>query len=103
MAQQISSKFSGPGNVVRAEVKSNDGGKTFNIAAKGSPIRLTYYESILQDVIHATITYVDTGNSVDNQTAVEGLPITGSEEVNLVFEDVGKQQIKVQLLVNKVT
>ena len=103
MAQQISSKFSGPGNVVRAEVKSNDGGKQFDIVDKGALIRFTYYESILQDVIHATITYVDTGNSVDNQTAVEGLPITGSEEVNLVFEDVGKQQIKVQLLVNKVT
>ena len=103
MAQRISSKSSGPGNIAKVFVKSNDGGKTFDIAEKGSPIRFTYYESILQDVIHATITYVDTGNSVDNQTAVEGLPITGSESVDLVFEDVSKQQIKVTLLVNKVT
>ncbi len=100
---RISSKSAGPGNIAKVLVKSNDGGKTFDIADKGSPIRFTYYESILQDVIHATITYVDTGNSVDNQTVVEGLPITGSEEVDLVFEDVSKQQIKVTLLVNKVT
>ena len=70
MAQQISTKASGPGNIAKVVVKSNgQGGGTFNIVEKGAPVRFTYYESMLQDVIHATITYIDTGNSVNGQTA----------------------------------
>ena len=40
---------------------------------------------------------------MQNFTAVKGLPITGSETVELSFEDVNGEEIEVVLLVNKVT
>ena len=107
MANKISSKATGPGNISMIKIASNQGGKSFDITKKGAPVRFTYYESILQDVVQASVTYVDTGNSVDNKTAVEGLPITGSESVILKFSDVNNVEIggtsELKLLINKVT
>ena len=108
MANKISSKATGPGLIRSIVVVSNSSpDKKFDICKKGAPVQFKYYESIFQDVIHASITYVDTGNSVDNKTAVEGLPITGSETVVLKFSDVNNVVIgdapELRLLVNKVT
>ena len=108
MAQKVSSKATGPGDIKSIIIVSNtDEGKNFNICKKGAPVEFKYYESIFQDVIYATVTYVDTGNSVDNKTAVEGLPITGSETVLLKFSDVNNVEIggspQLKLLINKVT
>ena len=109
---QITSLATGPGNIEMVKVASNsDPGKQFNISGDPGernsswPIQLKYYESIFQDVIHATVTYVDTGDNpkLGNKPAVEGLPITGSESVKLKFSDVNEEQLEVELLVNKVT
>jgi predicted PolB exonuclease-like 3'-5' exonuclease len=76
-------------------------------------IRLTYYESILQDSVRVILYYADSGNTIDKDgkrlSALEGLPIVGQERVELAFEDNNKNKIeftkegKNNLYVNKVT
>tara|TARA_B100000287_G_scaffold202297_1_gene190998 strand:- start:4022 stop:5473 length:1452 start_codon:yes stop_codon:yes gene_type:complete len=111
MAKKISTRATGPGNINKMLIKSNtDQNKTFDVTSLGAPVNFKYYESLLQDVIYASVTYVDPGNAVKPQggdakltTAVTGLPITGSETVELSFQDVNDEEIAVTLLVNKVT
>ncbi len=62
-----------------------------------------YYESILQDAVRAQVTYTDTGNTIDEKTAMEGLPIVGQERVKLKFADNNDQELELILYVNKVT
>ena len=76
-------------------------------------VRLEYHESILQDSIRCVLTYTDTGNSTNNQktgtncknttTAVDGLPITGSETVHLKVKDRQGSVLDLDMRVNKVT
>ena len=74
-----------------------------NVSVAGGTIRLMYYESILQDSIKATITFADTGNSIDNKTVIEGLPMVGQEKVFLKFRDNNEQTLDLVLYINKVT
>ena len=60
-----------------------------------------YYESILQDVVRATVTFIDTGESVDGKSVKEGLPITGEEKAVIKIVDNNNQALKVGLCVNK--
>ena len=104
----VSSRATGPGTINKILVKSNSNQKKFfDVTSLGAPVNFKYYESLLQDVIYASVTYIDAGNAIaegrDNFTAVKGLPITGSETVDISFEDVNGEQIEVTLLVNKVT
>ena len=59
------------------------------------------------DSVSAAVVYVDTGivsgESTDNKNIVEGLPIVGTEKVNLSFSDVKGASIDIELYVNKVT
>ncbi len=103
MADKISSRATGPGNIRSIAIVSNkQSSKTFDLVSLGAPVVFKYYESLLQDVIYATVTYVD-GGTLPGGTAVADLPITGSETVKIVFEDVNEEEIEVDLLVNKVT
>ena len=61
----------------------------------------SYYESILQDVVRATVTFTDSGDSVDGKTVMEGLPIYGSEKASIKIEDNNEKSIEVELYVNK--
>jgi len=114
MADRISTRATGPGNISKLTVISNtDKGRQFDITGLGPPVQFKYYESLLQDVIYASVTYVDPGTFIEgggggsgskpSETVVKGLPITGSETVELEFEDVNEEKIEVTLLVNKVT
>ena len=113
MAKKISTRATGPGSINKMVVKSNSNqSEVFDITSLGAPVNFKYYESLLQDVIYASVTYIDAGNAVKPEkgngeaeftTAVAGLPITGSETVELSFEDVNEERIEVTLLVNKVT
>ena len=101
--KQISSRATGPGNIKSIAIVSNTNSKkTFDLVSLGAPVVFKYYESLLQDVIYATVTYVD-GGTLPGGTAVADLPITGSETVKIVFEDVNEEQLEVDLLINKVT
>ena len=102
MADIVSSRATGPGSINKMVVKSNsDQGKTFDVTSLGAPVNFKYYESLLQDVIYASVTYIDAGNAIaegrDNFTAVKGLPITGSEKVLLKFYDANEEEIEVTL------
>ena len=95
-------KKSAPASITKAEVTSNaDAGKNANLV--NGIIRMTYYESILQDSVKANIIFGDVGLAVDNKSVIEGLPLIGTEDIKLEFEDNNENKIKVNMNVNKVT
>lgn len=101
MAEQIVSKSAEASNIEKLSVISNKDGKSVNIA--NGVVALYYYESLLQDSLRATITFVDAGNAINNKTALDGLPIVGQEKVSLKFSDNNKNKLDLTLYVNKVT
>ena len=109
MADTGTSKKAESSFITKAEITSNkDKNKVVSLlggtSAPGPRLeKLMYYESILQDTVKAEVIFDDTGGAVDNKSAIEGLPIVGTEEVNLAFEDNNQNKIKVKLYVNKVT
>jgi len=74
-------------------------GKTVDITT--GLMDFSYYESILQDVVRASVTFTDTGDSVDGKSVMEGLPVYGEEKVFIQIEDNNKKVIEVELYVNK--
>lgn len=102
MANQIISKSAEPSFIDKIDIVSNKN-QSKNVSVAGGTIRLMYYESILQDSIKATITFADTGNSIDNKTVIEGLPMVGQEKVFLKFRDNNEQTLNLVLYINKVT
>jgi len=94
-------KKSSPASISKADVISNaDPEKTASLV--NGLIRLTYHESILQDSVKAYVVYSDVGNAVDGKSVIEGLPLIGTEDFKLVFEDNNEEKIKVDMIVNKV-
>ena len=91
----------GTGLQVMDVTSNEDESKTVSLV--NSAMTFIYYESILQDAVRATITYSDTGNTIDKKTAMEGLPIVGQERVKVKFSDNNDKEINVVLYVNKVT
>ena len=95
-------KKSAPASITKAEVTSNvDTGKNANLV--NGIIRMTYYESILQDSVRANVIFGDVGLAVDNKSVIEGLPLIGTEDIKLEIEDNNENKIKVDMNVNKVT
>ena len=107
MANPSGSRSTVPAQVSKAEIISNEGGTTASLL--GGFVSLMYYESILQDSVKVDFIFTDTGNSIDGKSVMEGLPIVGTEDFELEFED--NQEIKLEfggknkntLIVNKVT
>ena len=102
MANQITSRAGGSSFIDKIDIVSNKN-QSKNVSVAGGTILLMYYESILQDSIKATITFADTGNSIDNKTVIEGLPMVGQEKVFLKFRDNNEQTLDLVLYINKVT
>ena len=96
-----------PAQVSKAEVTPNGGGKPVSLS--GGFVQIMYYESILQDSIKVDYIFADAGNSVKKKSVIEGLPLVGTEDFELSFED--NQEVKLEfgaknnntLIVNKVT
>ncbi len=105
MSGFIDSFATGPGQISMIKIASNsDQSKSYDITKDGWPVEFHYYESIFQDVIHASVTYIDTGMvGSQKESIVQGLPITGSETVKLKFSDWNDEELEVELLINKVT
>jgi len=103
----MAAKESSPSNISLVEVLSNEGGGSVNLAT--GVIELKYFESILQDSVRASVVFADSGNTINNKTALDGLPIVGTENVSLKFEDLKKNKLefnaanKNNLYINKVT
>ena len=101
MAEKITTRQSLPASIEQVTVASNaDEGKTVDLST--GVILLQYWESILQDGIRATVMYGDSGNTIDDKTAIDGLPIVGQERVQLKFTDNNEETLEMVLYVNKV-
>ena len=93
MAEKITTRQSLPAFIEQVTVASNlDEGKTVDLST--GVIRLQYWESILQDGIRATVMYGDSGNTIDEKTAIDGLPIVGQERVQLKFTDNNEETLE---------
>ncbi len=96
-----------PAQVTKAQVTGNESGKTASLT--GGFVQIMYYESLLQDSIKVDYIFADAGNSVDKKSVMEGLPLVGTEDFELEFED--NQEVKLEfnaankntLIVNKIT
>jgi len=88
--------------VDKLEVTSNKN-KNKNVSLTNGLVRLMYYESILQDTVKAEIFFADTGNSIDGKSVIEGLPLVGTEQVDLKFTDNNENTVKITMYVNKVS
>ena len=110
-AKPISTKSSIAAVITEAQVTSNTNSATVDLV--NGCYNLTYFESILQDTIHASFTYVDSGtvgsSILGGKNAVDGLPIRGSESFRLSFTDNNGNELKFakelnnELYVNDVT
>ena len=95
--KQLAKKLSSACDVDKVIVTSHKDSSN-NVDLTGGLILLQYFESLLSNTIGATYTYSDTGNTVNNQktgtncentgTAIDKLPITGGETVELSFTDI---------------
>jgi hypothetical protein len=102
MTNPIVSKSAEPSYIERVDIVSNKSSdKTVSVV--NGPVRLMYYESILQDTVRATYTFADSGNTIEDKTALEGLPIVGQEKVFLKFKDNNDNTLDLTLYINKVT
>ena len=78
MTEPITTRQALPAFIEGVNIASNsDQGKTVDLST--GVIRLQYWESILQDSVRATVMYADSGNTIDEKTAIDGLPIVGQE------------------------
>ena len=100
MTETVVTRSADPAFITKVDIKSNKDGQV-NVA--NGVEQLTYYESILQDSLRATVIFNDSGNTINGKTAVDGLPIVGQEEVELEFEDNNENKIKLIMYVNKIT
>lgn len=67
---------------------------------------LYYYESILNPFIKVDLMYVETGKTVDDggtlKTLVEGMPLVGTEKVQITLSDPKDVKLKVDLYIDNV-
>ena len=97
-----STQNSAPASITKADVTSNvDTEKSVSLV--NGILRMTYHESILQDSVKAYVVFSDVGNAIEGKSAVEGLPLIGTEDFRLEIEDNNENKIKVDMNVNKVT
>ena len=96
MAEQVTIRSAIPAEVSKLNVYSNEE-ESKSVDLRGGLARIQYYESILQDTVRVTVIYSDTGSTIEKDgnlvSAVEGLPIVGTERVDLVFMDNNDNEI----------
>ena len=92
MAQIVLSKSSDPAIISSFIVASNKDSSRQVDLAPGISV-LQYHESILAETVRITVNYTDSGHAIPSEdgeevvTAVEGLPIVGTETVKVKIED----------------
>jgi hypothetical protein len=102
MTDKLTSKSAESSFIQEISVTSNkDRGKSVSIT--GGTIKLEYFESIVSDGIKAKVTFIDSGNAIEDKNAVDGLPIVGEETVRLKFTDNNNQTLDLMMYVNRVT
>ena len=103
--KKMSSKDANASDIRSIKITSNKK-KSRVVDVSTATLRLMYYESILQDTLHASVAFVDAGNSVrtglTKKSVVEGLPIAPGEKENVLLEffDNNDEAIKLTMHVN---
>ena len=95
---KVTSKAAEPALLQKVTVLAKKNKRTVSLL--GGTVRVLYWESILGDTVRASVVVTDSGNTLTSQktgqghgkrkkkvSAVEGLPITGGEQVSLKFTD----------------
>ena len=96
---KVTSKAAEPALLQKVTVLAKKNKRTVSLL--GGTVRVLYWESILGDTVRASVVFTDAGNTMNITTAkgqgnkgrkkkvsaVEGLPITGGEQVDLKFTD----------------
>ena len=79
------------GNISKFTVhQSGEGSKRVNIDLGPACVEFKYYESILSNSISASAVIVESGltdTALGSMSVLDGLPIRGGEQVDLVIED----------------
>ena len=98
--KKVQGQKAGPAEIIKANIISKDDPER-SVSVAGGFIEMRYFESILQDAIMATYIFVDTGNSIDDKTVYEGLPLTGSEPFQFAAKDNNDVELKFDMIVSK--
>ena len=99
-SQREAARDATPALLQRVDIFSAVKGSKKSVSVLGGTVRVLYWESMLSDSVRASVTFTDSGNTLTytkrgqghgkirkKVSAVEGLPITGSEKVYLKFTD----------------
>jgi len=97
--QSLTSKKSESGNISKFGIASNKSGE---IDISNGIMELRYFESILESTVRLEVSFVDSGNSLNGKSILEGLPLVGTEKAQIKFEDNNKNKINTTLYVNSV-
>ena len=100
MAQENQGQLAGPADISKIGIASlvNEG-KIVDVSS--GIVELRYWESILQDSPKATITFADSGNSIDGKSVIEGLPLHGSEPTRIEMTDNYDNEIAIEMVCSK--
>ena len=102
MANPVFSKASEPTNVELIDIVSNiDQGKSVSVLNGFAGLK--YTESIMSDTIRVSVSFIDSGDSLDDKSVTEALPLVGQERVTLKFSDNNENTLNPVMYVNKIT
>ena len=94
------SQNAGSATIDNIAISNRDDPSRIAIIAGGF-IEFRYWESILQDSIKASYSFVDSGNSIDKKTVAEGLPLQGSEQFLFEATDNNDTKLKIDMMTKK--
>ena len=93
-----------PGDIKDFSISSNS--KNFSIDISPSVVEFRYFESVLSNTITATAVVTDTGvqegSKIGEGSIIDALPIRGGERVDITIEDNEKNELQLELYVNRV-
>jgi hypothetical protein len=93
------SKDAEASGIKKCTIYGNNGGE---VDLTSGIVEIKYYESILSPTIRSTIIFTDSGYTINNKTALDGLPIVGQERVDMEILDNKDNTKKITLYVNAV-
>ena len=104
---QIATKLSDPTQSFQKLTLHSNKNPGDTVSLLDGLVDFQYFESIMSDTIRVNLIFGDSGNSINDKTVLEGLPLVGQERVEIKFtdnaENVIGNQPKLILYVNKIT
>jgi len=95
---KVTTAQSTPASIDECNITSNSTGQSVSLL--GGIINLTYYESLLQDTLMASVTFADAGDSIDGKSVSEGLPLENEEKVEIKIKDNNDVSLDLKFFVN---